>query len=210
MPTEVSRLGSSLVTLDAATATDLIGTASTGAEITGADTLSLLITNQNTGSDNPLTALSLYLSPDPTGTRFGAAETVPIPGGTLAKNAALLVVWPTRGARRLRVVGTSASGTHLAVDLHTQRIGSSPAAMVNNVPVYGSDPAVGCFSISASDSADLAHPTRGLLVGTAGNAKVTMLNGDTPTVPLVAGYNPLCVTRVWAAGLGASSIFGLY
>lgn len=67
--------------------------------------------------------------------------------------------------------------------------------------------------VTASDSANI-KPTAGLLVGTAGNARVIWADGQdsggTDLVPLQAGYNPISVTRIYSTGLTASNIFALY
>lgn len=67
-------------------------------------------------------------------------------------------------------------------------------------------------AVVPNDGADLPDGlTRGLLVGTAGNAKITdAANTEVAGVPLQAGYNPLRVRRVWATGLTAANIFALY
>jgi hypothetical protein len=74
-----------------------------------------------------------------------------------------------------------------------------------------SSPASSAGAVTASDSADNAEGSSALLVGTAGNAKLTFANGKTvETFPLQAGYNPLRVKRVWSTGLTASNIWALY
>lgn len=75
-----------------------------------------------------------------------------------------------------------------------------------------SDPADTVVAVTASDSTDLPGGTcRGLLVGTAGAAKITDGVGNVVNaVPLQAGYNPLRVTRIWATGIVAANIFALY
>lgn len=69
--------------------------------------------------------------------------------------------------------------------------------------------------ITASDTVNLAGGAcRGLLVGTAGNARLVTENGEdtggTNLVPLQAGYNPISVTRIYATGLTAANIWALY
>lgn len=71
------------------------------------------------------------------------------------------------------------------------------------------DPATDAFAITPSDSVDLSVVPRALLIGVAGNVKVTTLGGTSLVLPLPAGYNPIRVTRVWAASLTASGIYGI-
>ena len=64
-------------------------------------------------------------------------------------------------------------------------------------------------SVTPSDSADLAIGfCRGILVGTAGAVRVTLVSGTLVTFPsLVAGViHPISATRIWASGTSASSI----
>jgi hypothetical protein len=72
------------------------------------------------------------------------------------------------------------------------------------------EPAKHCALVTASDSADLTHATRGISFGTAGALKVTMFGGETVVIPsgaLAAGVvHPLSVMRIWSTGTGASSI----
>lgn len=67
--------------------------------------------------------------------------------------------------------------------------------------------------VTASDSADIPA-TNGLLVGTAGNARVIFADGQntgaSDLIPLQAGYNPISVTRIYSTGLTASNIWALY
>lgn len=74
---------------------------------------------------------------------------------------------------------------------------------------YWSDPAEGILAVTPNDSTDIA-PCRGLLCGTAGNAQVTTVAGNTVTIPLQQGYNPIRVKRVWSTSTTATSIFALY
>ena len=56
----------------------------------------------------------------------------------------------------------------------------------------------------------LVGPCRGLLVGTAGTANLTQMDGtQRNNVPLVAGYNYLAVSEVRAGGT-AADIWALY
>ena len=65
------------------------------------------------------------------------------------------------------------------------------------------------YAITPSDSALLSPPADALLVGVAGNVKVTTIGGETVTLPMVAGYNPIGVSKVFATDTTASGIFGL-
>lgn len=71
------------------------------------------------------------------------------------------------------------------------------------------------FSITPSDSADLAVATRFIMVGVTGDVKVTGV-GDEDNAPVIlpnlaAGVWHKCrAKRVWAADTGASEIVGAY
>lgn len=71
-------------------------------------------------------------------------------------------------------------------------------------------PASAAEAITPNDSADLTTTTRALLIASAGNLKVTMKGGQTVTLPVVAGYNPLRVVRVWAASKTCGDVFALW
>lgn len=73
-------------------------------------------------------------------------------------------------------------------------------------------PVESAFNITPSDSVDLTHTTRAIIVASAGNMKATTVGGTTVTFPnLVAGiFHPIRVTRIWATGTGASGIMGCY
>jgi hypothetical protein len=75
---------------------------------------------------------------------------------------------------------------------------------------YWSDPAEAIVAVTPSDSVDLTVPSRGLLCGVAGNAQVTTQAGQTVTIPLQQGYNPIRVRRVWSTSTTATGIFALY
>ena len=70
-------------------------------------------------------------------------------------------------------------------------------------------PAVDAFSITPSDSMELAIIPRALLIGVAGNVAMTLPSGTTITLPLPAGYNAIRVVRVFSTGTTATGIFGL-
>jgi hypothetical protein len=75
---------------------------------------------------------------------------------------------------------------------------------------YWSDPAENVVAVTPNDSTDIAVPSRGLLCGVAGNAQVTTAAGQTVTIPLQQGYNPIRVRRVWSTSTTATGIFALY
>jgi hypothetical protein len=122
-------------TLVATQATELVGTGTTGLDVAGRDEVSFVLTNNNGGGDNPITAVSVLWSNDPTGTRWTPARALSIPGGAIAKNASFDATLSTRGYLRLRIQATSTLGTTLVLDLHaTDSDVVSPEA-VNGAPV---------------------------------------------------------------------------
>lgn len=70
-------------------------------------------------------------------------------------------------------------------------------------------PADDYFSITPSDSADLAVMPRALAIASGGTLKVTKPNGNTDTLTVPAGVLPIRVRRVWSTGTSASGISGL-
>ena len=71
-------------------------------------------------------------------------------------------------------------------------------------------PATGLFNVTASDSVDLAIVPRALIIGVAGDVKMTGLDGVTDVYPLPVGIIPCRVSRIWATSTTASDIVGLY
>lgn len=73
------------------------------------------------------------------------------------------------------------------------------------------DPGDGAFDITPSDTVNLTIYTRGLYVGTVGDVKVDMLNGDTVIFVALAGgiIHPLQVRKVYATGTDATDIIGI-
>jgi hypothetical protein len=66
------------------------------------------------------------------------------------------------------------------------------------------------ISITPNDSADIA-PCRALLVGAAGNVKVTYTNGTVDTLYLESGlWHGMLVIRVWSTGTAATGIHAGY
>jgi hypothetical protein len=51
---------------------------------------------------------------------------------------------------------------------------------------------------------------RAVLAGTGGAAACTFQDGSVATVTLIAGYNPISITNVAAAGLAAEDLVALY
>lgn len=51
---------------------------------------------------------------------------------------------------------------------------------------------------------------RAVLAGTGGAATCTFQDGSSATVTLIAGYNPISITNIAAAGLAAEDLVALY
>lgn len=66
------------------------------------------------------------------------------------------------------------------------------------------------FNFTPNDSVDLENDTRGLIVGEAGNVKLTDDLGVTGTYALPAGIFPVRIRRVWATGTTAAGLVGVY
>lgn len=78
-------------------------------------------------------------------------------------------------------------------------------------PLNRESPAVGAVAVTPSDSADLVVTCRALYVGTAGDLRVAMANGDVVTFSgAQAGYHPISVRRVYATSTTASGVVALY
>jgi hypothetical protein len=72
-------------------------------------------------------------------------------------------------------------------------------------------PATAAEAISPDDSADLPTIPRALYATGAGEVTVTMINGNTVTLPILAGTPlPVRVSRVWASGTTATGIVGVW
>lgn len=85
--------------------------------------------------------------------------------------------------------------------------------MPANAPYeVSSCPATGAASVTPHDTNQLAGGTcRALYIGTTGNVKVTMANGNEVTFSSVAvGILPISVKLVWSTGTTASNILALY
>ncbi len=74
-------------------------------------------------------------------------------------------------------------------------------------------PAAHWFAVTPSDSTDMTHATRGILVGTSGNVAVNTVGGESSVTiySLVAGIvHPIRATRVLSTGTTAANIVGCY
>ena len=64
-------------------------------------------------------------------------------------------------------------------------------------------PANHAVIVTPNDGADLQYMARALLLDVAGTVRVTTRGGETVSLPLQAGYNPISVSRVHATGTAA-------
>ena len=72
-------------------------------------------------------------------------------------------------------------------------------------------PLVGAFAITPSDTVDLIRETRAIYAAGAGNISVVWQAGDTTTEPVAAGERlPWRIVRVRATGTTATGIRGFY
>lgn len=72
-------------------------------------------------------------------------------------------------------------------------------------------PAYDAVAVTPDDEEDLPDgPCQALLLEAAGEVKVTTAGGTEITLPLVAGYNPVQVSRVWATPTPPGDVFALY
>ena len=75
--------------------------------------------------------------------------------------------------------------------------------------MYGKvKPAQDAFSVTPNDSTDLTTHANTLWVGTAGDLKVTTVNGTAVTLTNAEKHIPLQVKRAWSTGTTASDIVG--
>ncbi len=74
------------------------------------------------------------------------------------------------------------------------------------------NPAMGAYSLDASfsDDNDLPISVRSILVGTAGDLKVDMANGDTVTLPVYVGILDFAIKKIYSTGTTASNVVGMY
>ena len=68
------------------------------------------------------------------------------------------------------------------------------------------------IAVTPSDSVTLAHASRGIYIGGAGDLKVITVGGETVTFASMAAgiVYPICVTQVLATGTTATGIVALY
>lgn len=67
------------------------------------------------------------------------------------------------------------------------------------------------IAVAPDDSADLSMPARALLVGVAGDVKLTYANGSIDTLFLEAGmWHAMFVRRIWSTGTTATGIHAGY
>jgi hypothetical protein len=73
-------------------------------------------------------------------------------------------------------------------------------------------PALNGAVVTPSDSADLPNVARGVYCGTAGDLKVTTINGDVITFTSLVGgvIHPICAARIWSTGTTAANIIAVY
>lgn len=64
-------------------------------------------------------------------------------------------------------------------------------------------PADHAVIVVPNDGTDLQYVARALLLNAAGTVRVTTRGGETVSLPLQAGYNPISVSRVHATGTAA-------
>lgn len=84
-------------------------------------------------------------------------------------------------------------------------------SLVNDHASGLTSPALFGFAISPDDTQDLPRPTRALMVGAAGDVRVTLLSGDELVLPslLPGAQYALRVSRVHASDTTATQIVGL-
>lgn len=77
---------------------------------------------------------------------------------------------------------------------------------------YEISSAHGAIEITPDDDVEFIPPVRGIYVGTSGDLKVDMADGQTVTFTgVVAGFiHDISVKRVYANGTNAGNIIGLY
>lgn len=69
----------------------------------------------------------------------------------------------------------------------------------------------GIDAVTPDDDADLpGGETRALILGTAGDVRVTMANGSQGVLPLQAGFNQLSVRRVHATDTTVDNVIAVY
>lgn len=76
-------------------------------------------------------------------------------------------------------------------------------------PLSQSAPALDAFEVTPSNDADLAAPTRGLLIQTPGDLHCITAAGQERTFPVPAGQISIRVTKIFATGTDADGITAL-
>lgn len=72
-------------------------------------------------------------------------------------------------------------------------------------------PAGNAALVTPSDADVFPISSRALILASAGNVRVDMVGvGTGVTLPLVAGFNPIRVTRVYATGTAANTIYRVW
>ncbi|TAX57124.1 hypothetical protein ELI01_18780 [Rhizobium leguminosarum] len=74
---------------------------------------------------------------------------------------------------------------------------------------YGATDSGCLFNFTANDGADLPYNARGLIIGVAGNVKLTDPDGNTDTFALPAGVHPVRAQRIWLTGTTATGLVGI-
>lgn len=91
---------------------------------------------------------------------------------------------------------------------------ANPSDPYYNYPQQMGTPARAAAAVTPSDTTDLSIYAKALYIGTAGDLEVTLTNMDDGTSVVLAdhpaGYAPLQVKRVWAAGTAALDIVALF
>ena len=71
-------------------------------------------------------------------------------------------------------------------------------------------PGVGGAAVTPNDSTDLPLAARFLIIGVAGNVKITTIDGSVLTLAAPAGIFPVTAVRVWATGTTATGITAMW
>lgn len=74
---------------------------------------------------------------------------------------------------------------------------------------YGATDSGFLFNVTKDDANDLPHVTRGLIVGTAGDIKITDPEGNVGTYTLPAGQYAVRIQRLWSTGTTATGLVGI-
>lgn len=66
------------------------------------------------------------------------------------------------------------------------------------------------IDISSADDELATGQCRGLLVGVAGNVKLTTDKDSDVTIPVIAGWNPVEAKKIFKVGTTATGLFAYY